>query len=94
MVDTWLVSCRVLGRGVEEVTLNLVTAAAQRLGARRLLGEHRPTAKNGIVREHYQKLGFAPLRHDDGGRPPRGPAAVTFGQLPATVRSMLQFVLT
>jgi len=61
-------SCRVLGRGVDEAMLNLVTAAAQRLGARRLLGEYRPRAKNGMVREHYQKLGFAPLRHDDGGR--------------------------
>jgi len=61
-------SCRVLGRGVDEAMLILVTAVAQRLGARRLLGEHRPTVKNGMVREHYQKLGFAPLRHDDGGR--------------------------
>ncbi len=57
-LDTWLMSCRVLGRGVEEETLNLVAAEARRLGASRLIGEYRPTAKNAMVREHYHKLGF------------------------------------
>jgi FkbH-like protein len=65
-LDTWLMSCRVLGRGVEEETLNLVVAEAQRLGARRLIGQYRPTAKNGMVREHYQRLGFALLAEHDG----------------------------
>ena len=58
-LDTWLMSCRVLGRGMEEETLNLVAAEAIRLGADRLTGEYRPTAKNGMVREHYKKLGFS-----------------------------------
>ncbi len=68
LIDTWLMSCRVLGRGVEEATLNLVAAAAKRLRAKRLVGEYRPTAKNGMVREHYQKLGFTALQHHDDGR--------------------------
>lgn len=55
---TWLMSCRVLGRQMEEETLNLVVAEARRLGATHLLGTYRPTAKNGMVREHYGKLGF------------------------------------
>ena len=38
-------SCRVLGRGVEEATLNLIAAEARRLGADRLIGEYRPTAE-------------------------------------------------
>jgi len=67
LVDTWLMSCRVLGRGVEETTLNLVAAAAKRLGATRLVGEYRPTAKNGMVREHYRKLGFSKLQHNEDG---------------------------
>ena len=46
---------------MEEETLNLVAAEAQRLGAARLIGEYRPTAKNGMVREHYAKLGFDKL---------------------------------
>lgn len=58
LIDTWLMSCRVLGRQVEEATLNLIAAEATRLGAKRLIGEYRPTAKNGMVKEHYSKLGF------------------------------------
>ena len=40
---------------------------ARRLGGRRLIGEYRPTAKNGMVKEHYAKLGFAPLDVDADG---------------------------
>ena len=57
-IDTWLMSCRVLGRGVEEATLALVVAQARELGATTLIGEYVPTAKNGMVAEHYAKLGF------------------------------------
>lgn len=57
----WLMSCRVLGRQLEEATLNLVVAEAKRLGATHLRGLYRPTARNGMVREHYARLGFALL---------------------------------
>ena len=69
VVDTWLMSCRVLGRQVEQATLNLIAAEAARLGARRLIGEYIPTAKNGMVRDHYAKLGFqvTETRADGGG---------------------------
>ncbi len=66
-IDTWLMSCRVLGRGVERTTLNLVAAQAQALGATRLVGEYLPTKKNGMVAEHYTKLGFAPLAGEATG---------------------------
>jgi FkbH-like protein len=66
-LNTWLMSCRVLGRGLEEETLNLIVAEAKRLGARRLIGEYRVTAKNGMVREHYQRLGFKLLNQTDTG---------------------------
>ena len=59
VIDTWLMSCRVLGRQVEPTTLNLVAALAKQLGARRLVGDYIPTPKNGMVRDHYAKLGFA-----------------------------------
>ncbi len=58
LIDTWLMSCRVLGRQVEAATLNLVAAQARALGASRLIGEYLPTAKNAMVRDHYEKLGF------------------------------------
>ena len=66
-IDTWLMSCRVLGRQVEAATLNLLAAEARRLGGRRLLGRYVPTKKNGMVQNHYAALGFRPLaRAPDG----------------------------
>jgi FkbH-like protein len=67
IIDTWLMSCRVLGRGVEAATLALVVSAAQTLGASRLIGEYLPTKKNGMVREHFPKLGFAALSAEPNG---------------------------
>jgi FkbH-like protein len=66
-IDTWLMSCRVLGRQVEPTTLNLIAAQAVKLGARRLVGEYVPTRKNGMVKDHYAKLGFTVMRRDDNG---------------------------
>jgi FkbH-like protein len=57
-IESWLMSCRVLGRGVETATLQLVVDQARRLGAARIIGEYRPTAKNGMVRDLYARLGF------------------------------------
>lgn len=66
-IDSWLMSCRVLGRGVEEATLNLVTEEARRAGARRVIGKYRPTAKNAMVKDHYEKLGFGFLSEAPDG---------------------------
>jgi FkbH-like protein len=61
-IDTWLMSCRVLGRGVEKASLNLVVQEAKLLGASRLLGEYIPSVKNDMVRNHYQGLGFIQIK--------------------------------
>jgi FkbH-like protein len=66
-IDTWLMSCRVLGRQVEPTTLNLIVQEAQKLGARRLIGEYIPTKKNGMVKNHYAKLGFTLMASDEAG---------------------------
>lgn len=66
-LDLWLMSCRVLGRGMENETLNLVASEALRLGATRLVGRYIPSAKNGMVRDHYQKLGFSIATEEVGG---------------------------
>ena len=60
-INTWLMSCRVLKRGMEAFTLNTLVAFAREHGFRRLVGEYLPTAKNGMVAEHYPRLGFTPL---------------------------------
>ena len=54
-IDTWLMSCRVLNRGVEEIMLAWATETA---GGRSLVGSYLPTAKNGLVRDLYPRLGF------------------------------------
>jgi FkbH-like protein len=68
LIDTWLMSCRVLGRGVEEATLALLAEQAALLGAVALVGEYRPSARNGMVSGHYAKLGFTRIsEQEDGG---------------------------
>jgi FkbH-like protein len=66
-IDTWLMSCRVLGRQVEPTTLNLIAREAQKLGARRLIGTYLPTKKNAMVKDHYVKLGFTVMETDPAG---------------------------
>jgi FkbH-like protein len=66
-IDTWLMSCRVLGRQVEAATLNLIAREALKLGAKRLLGEYIPSKKNGMVRDHYSRLGFTVTAADEAG---------------------------
>lgn len=60
VIDTWLMSCRVLKRRVEEQILEYVLGRAREAGAKRLKGIYRPTAKNGLVKHHYRDLGFEP----------------------------------
>ena len=57
-IDTWLMSCRVLGRRVEEFMVGVMMQAALDRGLTRVVGRYLPTAKNGLVREVYPRLGF------------------------------------
>ena len=66
--DTWLMSCRVLGRRLEEAALAEVARQARHAGAVRLVGHYVPTAKNMMVANHFAKLGFACLGSSDDGR--------------------------
>jgi FkbH-like protein len=83
-VDLWLISFRVLGCDVETATLNPFAARSRRLGATRLIHEYRPTVKNGMVREHYARLGFEPLdRGPDGSL-----ALLGFRSAPTCIRTL------
>jgi FkbH-like protein len=66
-VDTWIMSCRVLGRRVEEAILQHLVRAARAAGASELIGRYIPTARNGLVRDHFEKLGFARLGEEANG---------------------------
>ncbi len=63
-IDLWLMSCRVFGREVEAAILADIVARAGALGARRLIGDYIPTAKNALVRELYPRLGFREIGRD------------------------------
>jgi FkbH-like protein len=66
-IDTWLMSCRVLGRCVEQMVLAEILAHARASGARRVIGTYVPTDRNGLVRDHYLKLGFSLIGIDKDG---------------------------
>ncbi len=67
-VDTWFMSCRVLKRGMENFTLNTMVAKAKSAGYKKIIGEYLSTAKNGMVAEHYLRLGFEPVEDSDTSR--------------------------
>ena len=60
-IDTWLMSCRVLGRKVESPCCRSLIAQARARGIERLLGHYLPTEKNRLVEDHYANLGFTRL---------------------------------
>ncbi len=66
-IDTWLMSCRVLGRRMEDAVLAEIMAAAREAGAEYVTGRHIPSAKNAMVADHYAKLGFSRIDGETGG---------------------------
>jgi predicted enzyme involved in methoxymalonyl-ACP biosynthesis len=65
-IESWIMSCRVLGRRVEEAILQHLVAEARRRGIAEIVGRYVPTARNALVRDHYEKLGFALVSADGG----------------------------
>ena len=57
-IDTWLMSCRVVGRRLEEVVFYEIVKAAKLEGVKKITGVYIPTERNEVVRGHYLKLGF------------------------------------
>ncbi len=66
-IDTWVMSCRVLLRGVEQFALDAIIRTARKLGAATLAGTYIPTERNSMVKDHFSKLGFAKLDGDEQG---------------------------
>lgn len=65
-VDTWVMSCRVLARGMEDFIQNEMLFIGRQCGAQRLLGKYIPTKKNGLVAELYKRLGYRLLSNENG----------------------------
>lgn len=57
-IDTWLMSCRVLKRGMEEFIINKLVETAKKKGFEKIRAEYIPTAKNSMVKDIYSTMGF------------------------------------
>ena len=66
-IDTWLMSCRVLGRKVEHMVLREILVHAQAAGVHKLTGTFCPTDRNKLVVEHYARLGFVKTGEEQTG---------------------------
>jgi len=57
-IENWLMSCRVLKRGMEQYIANTIISIAKDNKFKRVVGEYIPTPKNGMVKNLYLELGF------------------------------------
>lgn len=65
-IRLWLMSCRVLKRGMEEAMMEALAEKARLAGGEKLIGYYYPTAKNGMVRDFYSAHGFSLMDDADG----------------------------
>ena len=66
-IDTWLMSCRVLGRKVEHMVLREILEHARAAGVKKANGTYCPTDRNRLVIDHYAKLGFRKVGEEESG---------------------------
>jgi FkbH-like protein len=63
-LDTWLMSCRVIGRSVEQYMFRKLIALAKAAGYKKMTADYIPTQKNQLVAGFYEKLGFSVVSRD------------------------------
>jgi len=61
VVDSFLVSCRALGRGVEDALWTALMERASQAGVRKVLAQYLATPKNAIVAKLYDRFGLQPI---------------------------------
>ncbi len=59
LIDSFLMSCRVIGRSAETALLAKIVSDARRENAKRIIGEYIPTKKNPPAEDLYQRHDFA-----------------------------------
>jgi len=63
-VDTWLMSCRVLGRRLDEAVFAALVRYAAENRYTHIIGEYIPSAKNSQVADLYSRLGCVAIAQD------------------------------
>ncbi len=66
-MDLWIMSCRVLKRDMEFAMMDGLVERAKKAGLSKIIGYYYPTAKNNMVRDFYDRMGFTKVSEDDGG---------------------------
>lgn len=60
-IETWVMSCRVLARSMEQFIANDIIEIARSKGYKTIMGEYIPSQKNKLVTDLYPRLGFSEL---------------------------------
>lgn len=63
-IDSWLMSCRVLKRGLENLAMNTLIKDAIKHGVKTIIGTYRPTLKNPMVADFYERFGFQQISQE------------------------------
>lgn len=66
-IDLWLMSCRVLKRGMEYAMINRLVEEAKKAGIETIFGYYYPTKKNAMVKELFGDFGFEKTSEDGDG---------------------------
>jgi FkbH-like protein len=66
-IDTWVMSCRVLARGMEEFVIAEIAAAAKGAECVKIVGRYAPTEKNRLVADLYERLAFSRVGRESNG---------------------------
>jgi predicted enzyme involved in methoxymalonyl-ACP biosynthesis len=57
-IDTFLISCRIIGRNVELAFFDFLVKRLVRTGINTIISKYIQTQKNSVVRNFYEKLSF------------------------------------
>ncbi|MCR5232871.1 MAG: HAD-IIIC family phosphatase [Lachnospiraceae bacterium] len=66
-MDLWIMSCRVLKRDMEFAMMDGLVHKAKAAGIKTIKGYYYPTAKNKMVKDFYELMGFTLINEDDQG---------------------------
>jgi len=67
LIDLWLMSCRVLKRGMENAMMDALVSECSRRHIGCIFGYYYPTAKNAMVKDFYDTMGFTKVSEDASG---------------------------
>lgn len=66
-IDTFLLSCRILGKGIEMAFIKTIISLLAREDIKHLTASFLPTAKNAQVKEFWEKTDFSCTKENEDG---------------------------